>query len=329
MKEITIIVPCYNEQENIHEFYNHIKNLHVDDCEFSCFFIDDGSDDSTRSILHDLSLMDETISYISFTRNFGKEAAMMAGLDYADADAMIIMDADLQHPMDKIPEMVDYWLQGYDDVCGKRRGRDDESYIKKVFANIFYKMYKKVNPMVQRDVGDFRLLDRRCVSAIRLLRERKRFTKGIFTWIGYNKKEFLYDVNPRFAGTSKWRFTALLRLAIEALTSFSTVPLRLVSGLGLVVSLLALAYMVYVFVIALLYGDPVAGYPTIMVTLLLLGGIQLLSLGVIGEYLGKVFGEAKDRPVYLVDEYNGSKVIYSLRDIDVIKGNTITRKADK
>ena len=312
MDNITLIIPCYNEQENIPEFYKQIKGVEIPDCQISCLFIDDGSQDGTREILQKLSSRDSRISYISFSRNFGKEAAMLAGLDYAEGDAVVIMDADLQHPIDKLPLMVDYWRQGYDDVCGRRVDRDDESWAKRNFTNLFYYCYQKVSRYpLQRNVGDFRLLDKRCVAAIRLMRETQRYTKGIYTWIGYKKKEFPYEVLPRFAGKSTWSFMALLKLAVEGIISFSTVPLKIASILGLAVSGLALLYMMYIFITVLIYGDPVAGYPTIMVTLLLLGGIQLLSLGIIGEYLGKIFGESKDRPLYLVDEYNGEKFIYS------------------
>ncbi|MDO4204526.1 MAG: glycosyltransferase family 2 protein [Selenomonadaceae bacterium] len=327
MDNVTLIVPCYNEQENIPEFYRQVKGIKIPDCRISCLFVDDGSHDNTKSLLQELSSQDESISYISFSRNFGKEAAMLAGLDYAEGDAVVIMDADLQHPMDKLPEMVEYWRQGYDDVCGRRVDRADESWVKRNFTNLFYYFYQKVSRYpLQRNVGDFRLLDKRCVAAIRLMRETNRYTKGIYTWIGYNKKEFPYEVLPRFAGTSTWSFMALLKLALEGITSFSTVPLKIASVLGLGVSVLALCYMIYIFITVLLYGDPVAGYPTIMVTLLLLGGIQLLSLGIIGEYLGKIFGESKDRPLYLVDEYNGEKFIYRPVSVCRERAGTAVRK---
>lgn len=315
MKQITIIVPCYNEQESIPEFYKRIKEVKVTDCEFHYLFINDGSQDETLSMLRTLSQQDEKVSYVSLSRNFGKEAAMLAGLDYADGDAVIIMDADLQHPPEMIPEMINWWMQGYDDVCGRRSDRHDESWIKRNFTNLYYYFLQKSSRYpVQRDVGDFRLLGKRCVAALRMLRERQRNTKGLFTWVGYRKKEISYQVQPRVAGKTTWSFWGLCNLALEGLTAFTTMPLRIASCLGIIVSVMALLYMVFVFVNALLYGDPVAGYPTLMVVMLFLGGVQLLSLGIIGEYLGRVFNESKRRPIYLAEEYNGQPIIYTPRD---------------
>lgn len=233
---------------------------------------------------------------------------MMAGLDFADGDAVLIMDADLQHPPALIPTMVAAWRAGYDDVCGKRTDRKDETFLKRTMANFFYRSMQAVSRFtLQRDVGDFRLLDHRCVAALRLLRENQRFTKGLFTWVGFKKKEIPFQVQPRAAGKTTWSYLALLSLAVEGITSFTTAPLRLTTVLGLIVSALALCYMVVVLVDALVYGDPVAGYPTLMTVLLFLGGVQLLSLGIIGEYLGRVFTESKRRPCYLIDELDGEK----------------------
>lgn len=233
---------------------------------------------------------------------------MMAGLDFADGDAVLIMDADLQHPPALIPAMVAAWRAGYDDVCGKRTDRKDETFLKRTMANFFYRSMQAVSRFtLQRDVGDFRLLDHRCVAALRLLRENQRFTKGLFTWVGFKKKEIPFQVQPRAAGKTTWSYLALLSLAVEGITSFTTAPLRLTTVLGLIVSALALCYMVVVLVDALVYGDPVAGYPTLMTVLLFLGGVQLLSLGIIGEYLGRVFTESKRRPCYLIDELDGEK----------------------
>ena len=239
---------------------------------------------------------------------------MMAGLDYADGDAVIIMDADLQHPPELIPEMIDWWHKGYDDVCAKRTDRDDETWFKRNMANLFYRGLQAVSRFrVQRDVGDFRLLDKRCVAALRLMRENQRFTKGMFTWVGYRKKEIPFHVRQRAAGTTTWSYLALYNLAVEGITSFTTAPLRMTTILGLGVSGLAMIFMCWVLFNALCYGDPVAGYPTMMTVILFLGGVQLLSLGIIGEYLGRVFTESKQRPVYLLDEYNGKKMIYGSR----------------
>ena len=313
MDRLTIVIPCFNEAESLRQLHTALQETtaQIKDCVFTYLFVNDGSKDNTLGVLRVLAQNDKKVNYLSFTRNFGKEAAMLAGLDYAQADAVIIMDADLQHPPALIPEMLSYWRQGYDDVCAKRHDRKDESFLKRHLTNCFYKAMQLFNKVeVQRDVGDFRLLDKRCVAAIRLLREEQRYTKGLFTWVGYKKKEIPFKVQPRIAGKTTWNFLALSNLAIEGITSFTTAPLRLTTMLGLAVSLLAIIYMFIVLVNALLYGDPVAGYPTLITVVLFLGGVQLLSLGIIGEYLGRVFNESKRRPVYLVDEYNGIKVDY-------------------
>lgn len=310
MDKITIIVPCYNEAEVIPRFYEAVTaaTAAVEDCVFSYLFIDDGSRDGTLDAIRTLADAHDNVRYLSFTRNFGKEPAMMAGLDFADGDAVLIMDADLQHPPALIPAMVAAWRAGYDDVCGKRTDRKDETFLKRTMANFFYRSMQAVSRFtLQRDVGDFRLLDHRCVAALRLLRENQRFTKGLFTWVGFKKKEIPFQVQPRAAGKTTWSYLALLSLAVEGITSFTTAPLRLTTVLGLIVSALALCYMVVVLVDALVYGDPVAGYPTLMTVLLFLGGVQLLSLGIIGEYLGRVFTESKRRPCYLIDELDGEK----------------------
>ena len=310
MDKITIIVPCYNEAEVIPRFYEAVTaaTAAVEDCVFSYLFIDDGSRDGTLDAIRALADAHDNVRYLSFTRNFGKEPAMMAGLDFADGDAVLIMDADLQHPPALIPAMVAAWRAGYDDVCGKRTDRRDETFLKRTMTNLFYRSMQAVSRFtLQRDVGDFRLLDHRCVAALRLLRENQRFTKGLFTWVGFKKKEIPFQVQPRAAGKTTWSYLALLSLAVEGITSFTTAPLRLTTVLGLIVSALALCYMVVVLVDALVYGDPVAGYPTLMTVLLFLGGVQLLSLGIIGEYLGRVFTESKRRPCYLIDEMDGEK----------------------
>lgn len=322
MDRITIIVPCYNEEEVIDLFYpevqRHLKN--IADCEFDFIFVNDGSRDGTLDKLRGLAEKYSEVSYLSLSRNFGKEAAMMAGIDYAEGDAVIIMDADLQHPPETVVEMIKYWREGYDDVCGKRVDRAGETFFKRFMANMFYALMKKFSTSyeMQRDVGDFRLLDRRCVEALKLMRENQRFMKGLFTWVGYRKKEIPFEVHPRAAGTTTWNFFALFNLAMKGMTSFTTAPLRMMTFLGMLVSCGAIAYMVFVLIMALIYGDPVAGYPTLMTVLLFLGGTQLLALGIIGEYVGQIFYESKRRPIYLVDEINGVPMVYEsvLRPIE-------------
>lgn len=315
MEKISIVVPCYNEEEVIEMFFAAVQECveKIPDCQFEYIFINDGSRDGTLEKLRSLAERQSNVTYLSLSRNFGKESAMMAGLDYAEGDAVIIMDADLQHPPSKISEMISWWRKGYDDVCAKRTDRTGETFLKRTATNIFYAVMKKFSTSyeMQRDVGDFRLLDRRCIEALKLIRENQRFTKGLFTWVGYNKKEIPFAVRPRAAGQTTWNYLALFNLAMKGMTSFTTAPLRLMTFLGITVSFFATIYMLFVLMMAILYGDPVAGYPTLMTVMLFLGGTQLLALGIIGEYLGQIFHESKHRPIYLVSEINGKQVIYS------------------
>ncbi|MBP1763032.1 MAG: glycosyl hydrolase [Firmicutes bacterium] len=283
----------------------------ISDCDFEVLFVNDGSCDNTVAIIKSLAKTDPRISYLDLSRNFGKELAMIAGLDYATGDAVIIMDADLQHPPEMIPEMISYWQQGYDDVSAKRRKRTGEHFLRRWAANTFYRFLQKITTIkIQENVGDFRLLDRRCVEAIKLMRETQRYTKGLFSWVGYTKKEILFDSAERAAGETKWGLLGLINLAIEGITSFTTLPLRLSSVVGVIVSFFAFAYMAVIIFNTLMFGDPVQGYPTLITVILFLGGIQLIFLGIIGEYLGRVFNETKRRPLYLVNEYNGKRVLY-------------------
>ena len=278
---------------------------------FEMLFVNDGSHDNTINILKSLAKTDLRVSYLDLSRNFGKELAMIAGLDYATGDAVVIMDADLQHPPELIPEMIKYWEQGYDDVAAKRKNRDGENFLRRWAANAFYSFLQKISTIeIQQNVGDFRLLDRRCVEAIKLMRESQRYTKGLFTWVGYAKKEILFESAERVAGETKWNLLSLINLAIEGITSFTTLPLRLSALFGLIISFFSLIYMAVIIFNTIMFGDPVQGYPTLISVMLFLGGIQLIFLGVIGEYLGRVFNETKRRPLYFVNEYNGRRVIY-------------------
>ena len=259
--------------------------------------------------MHELHRKDSTVSYLSLSRNFGKENAMLAGLDFAEGDAVILIDADLQDPPELIPQMIDEWEKGYDDVYARRRSRAGETWFKKASAHWYYRILQKFADIdIPSDVGDFRLLDRQAVDALCSLRERQRYTKGLFSWIGYNKKELLFDREPRAAGNSKMNFLKLFGLAVDGITSFSVAPLRLASVLGIIISTIAFVYLIFVIAKTLLFGDPVAGYPSMISIILFMGGIQLIVLGIIGEYVGRIFYESKRRPDYLVSEYNGNKV---------------------
>ena len=304
MKKITILLPAYNEAESFPFLQECMKQVITDnpDYEWSFLLINDGSKDHTLQLMKELHHCDSHYHYIDLSRNYGKEIAIMAGIDHADADAVIIMDADMQHPIDVIPEMIKYWEEGYEDVYAQR-AHSDESWLKRKTSSIYYSILQKSTSIpIQKDTGDFRLLDRKCIEALKTMRETDRNNKGMFSWIGFKKKEIDFVQGDRLSGKSSFNFWQLLRLSLEGITSFTTLPLRIATVLGLLCSLCAFCYMVYILVCTMLYGDPVAGYPTLMVIILFLGGAQLLSLGIIGEYLGRIFHESKHRPVYIVSE---------------------------
>ncbi len=296
MKKVSVLIPAYNEQESLLMLYERLRALMDAHTEYAweVVFVNDGSRDHTLVLLAQLHEKDLRINYVDLSRNYGKEVAMLAGFDYVTGDCMVIMDADLQHPPELIPEMLRYWEEGYDDVYARRRTNEKESFLRKNLRRIFYATLRKAAHMpIQQDTGDFRLLDRICINAMKQLRESQRYTKGMFSWIGFRKKELLFDQQCRIAGESKWSFFKLLNLAVEGITSFTVAPLRIASVSGAIVSLLAFIYGIYIFVTNLIYDDPVDGFPTIMVTILFLGGVQLLSIGIIGEYLGRIFNETK------------------------------------
>ena len=233
---------------------------------------------------------------------------MLAGFDYTTGDATVIIDADLQDPPELIPKMISYWEDGYDDVYAKRRSREGESWFKKKSSSIFYKLLQKsTNVDIQVDTGDFRLLDKRAINALREIRESQRYTKGMFSWIGFKKKEITYDRDPRAAGETKWNYPKLVNLAIDGITSFTTAPLRIASFAGMIISLIAFFFIIVIIFKTTFFGDPVAGWSSTMAVILFLGGVQLLSIGIIGEYVGRIFNEVKNRPVYFVEEYHGGK----------------------
>jgi glycosyltransferase involved in cell wall biosynthesis len=254
-------------------------------------------------LIKELHAQDNRFHYIDLSRNYGKEIAIMAGIDYAQSDAIIIMDADMQHPISVIPEMLKYWEEGYDDVYAQRQ-TSNESWLKRKTSKIYYKILQKsTNISIQKDTGDFRLLDRKCIDALKEMRESDRNNKGMFSWIGFKKKGIFYEQRQRQHGKTKWSYYKLLNLALTGITSFTTTPLRFASIFGFLVSFMAFLYLAYIIIKTLIYGDPVQGYPTLMVTILFLGGIQLIALGIIGEYLSHIFNETKKRPGYFVREY--------------------------
>lgn len=311
MKKISILIPAYNEEDVLEHLYQRLGKLANDnkDYDFEFMFADDGSTDKTLQIIKDYAETDNRIGYVSLSRNFGKEIGMIAGLDAVTGDATVIIDADLQDPPELIPKMIKYWEQGYDDVYAKRNSREGETWIKLITANAYYWLLGKMTPNINipKNTGDFRLLDRRCVEALKQLRESERYTKGMFSWIGYKKKEINYDRDPRAAGEVKQNYKKLFNLAFDGITSFSTTPLRISTALGIIVSVAAFINLIVVLMKAAMFGDAVAGYPSLMAVILFLGGVQLLSIGIIGEYVGRIFKEVKGRPLYFVEESHNAK----------------------
>ena len=280
----------------------------MENYEFEILFINDGSKDNTINIIKEMREEDNRINYVDFSRNFGKEIAMIAGLDYATGDCAIFMDADLQDPPELIPELVKYWEQGYDDVYAKRRSRKGETWLKKFTSKMYYKILQKTTKIeIQKDTGDFRLVDKRCVNALKKLREAERNTKSMFSWIGYKKKEVLYDRDPRVAGKTKWNYIKLIDLAIDGITSFTTSPLRISTYIAIPTFFLLFGYFIYVIAKCFVIKQAIQAFQAIILLILFFSGVQILLFGIVGEYLGRIFNETKNRPLYLVNEYNGKK----------------------
>ena len=310
MKKITIIIPAYNEEESLPLLYERLEELmkKMDNYEFEILFVNDGSKDKTLEEIKQMREKDQRICYVDFSRNFGKEVAMIAGLDYATGDCAIFLDADLQDPPELIPELVKYWEEGYDDVYAKRRTRKGETWLKKFTSKMYYRVLQHLtNVEIQEDTGDFRLLDRRCINALKKMRETQRNTKSMYSWIGYKKKEVLYDRDPRAAGKTKWSYAKLIDLAIDVITSFTTSPLRLSTFLAIPTFVVLAIYFIYVIAKTFVVHEAIQAYQAIILLILFFSGVQILLFGIVGEYLGRIFNETKNRPLYLVNEYNGKK----------------------
>lgn len=311
MKTISILIPAYNEEPVLDQLFHRLGKLANDNKKynFEFLFVNDGSKDNTLDLIKGYAETDARVSYINLSRNFGKEIGMIAGLDHVTGDATVIIDADLQDPPELIPEMIKLWEEGYDDVYAKRQSRDGETWFKKFTSKLYYKTLQSVTRIpIQEDTGDFRLLDRRVVEALKQFRESQRNTKAMFSWVGFHKKEILYDRDPRAAGETKWNYIKLVELAIDGITSFTTAPLRISTYAGIAVSIFAFIYLVFLVIRTIFLGVDLAGYPSMMAVILFLGGVQLLSLGIIGEYVGRIFNETKQRPLYLIEEYHNGKV---------------------
>lgn len=323
MPKITVLVPVFNEENNLQALHAELTRIAASrtvvsgyglqaDVDLSAYeweflFVNDGSHDGSFEMLMKMRQEDPRVNVVNFARNFGKEIAMMAGLDFASGDAVVIVDADLQDPVELIPEMVYWWRRGYDDVYGQRTKRGQESWLRKTLSLSFYRMLQSTSREdVLQNVGDFRLLSRRAVDALTRLRETKRYTKGLFCWIGFNKKAIPFERCDRRQGKSSFNFLRLFNLAIEGFTSYTTSPLRLASILGISVSIMSMLYLVFVLIKYFIHGEDVQGYPTLVCLILFLGGVQLLALGIIGEYIGRIFNETKGRPPYIVESFNGA-----------------------
>ena len=307
MKTVTLLIPAYNEEEVLSSLFDRLNGLanSIKNYKFEFLFVNDGSRDNTLEIIKSQAKKDSRVSYINLSRNFGKEIAMIAGIDHVRGDAMVIIDADLQDPPELIPEMIKHWEEGYDDVYARRSSREGETWLKKKTSEMYYKILQSsTNIPIQIDTGDFRLLDRRCIDALKQFRESQRNTKAMFSWIGYKKKEILYNRDPRLAGTTKWNYRKLFNLAIDGITSFTTAPLRIATITGLLISAISFLYIIYLLVRPLFGVSTGAGYSSTLAVILFMGGVQMLFLGIIGEYIGRIFNETKNRPLYFIEEYH-------------------------
>ncbi|WP_063657935.1 glycosyltransferase family 2 protein [Candidatus Arsenophonus triatominarum] len=304
--KISLIVPVFNEEEAIPIFYRTVRgNEKLQKYEIEIIFINDGSKDSTENIINALSLADEQVLALTFTRNFGKEAALFAGIDYAKGDAVIPIDVDLQDPIEVIPQLIGKWQHGADVVLAKRTDRSTDARLKRKTAEWFYKLHNKIsNPKIEENVGDFRLMSREVVDNIKQLPERNLFMKGILSWVGGNIDIVEYTRSERVAGESKFNGWKLWNLALEGITSFSTLPLRIWTYIGLFVATMSFIYGGCMIIDKIIWGNPVPGYPSLLVSILFLGGIQLIGIGVLGEYIGRIYIESKHRPRFILKKGN-------------------------
>jgi glycosyltransferase involved in cell wall biosynthesis len=302
---LSVVVPAYNEAEVLPAFHGRLAAvLGRLGLAAEIVYVNDGSTDATLKIMESLRAADPRVAILDLSRNFGKEIALSAGLDHAKGGAVVVIDADLQDPPELIPELVKHWLDGYDNVYAKRTARDGETLFKKATASAFYRLIQGVSRVrIPEDTGDFRLLSRRAVDSLKQLREQHRFMKGLFAWIGYPGIGVPYRRDPRFAGETKWNYWHLWNFALEGITSFTIAPLKIATYLGLLTAIGAFGFGAVIIYRTIAYGDPVRGYPSLMVAVLFLGGVQLIGMGIIGEYLGRMFDETKQRPLYFLNAY--------------------------
>ena len=299
---VSVVVPCYNEEESVPEFQRRLSAVFEKlDYELEVIYVNDGSKDRTMETIYALHTQDQRIKIIDLSRNFGKEIAMTAGLDLAKGDAVIVIDADLQDPPELIPKLIKEWRAGYDVAYAMRTQRDGETFFKKASAHAFYRVIQKMSRVqIPEDTGDFRLLSRRAVESLKLLREQHRFMKGLFAWIGYPQKAVPYQRDARYAGNTKWNYWKLWNFALDGITSFTNLPLKISTYIGVLTAFAGFIYATFIVIKAIFWGEPVRGFPSIIMIVTLLGGVQLIFLGIIGEYLGRMFDETKRRPLYLI-----------------------------
>ncbi|KIH81704.1 glycosyltransferase family 2 protein [Pseudomonas batumici] len=302
--KVSLIVPVFNEEQSIELFHRSVRQEPgLRDYQVEIIFINDGSTDDTERVARLLALTDDDTVLINFSRNFGKEPALFAGLEFASGDAVIPIDVDLQDPIDVIPKLINVWKDGADVVLAKRKSRAVDSYLKRKLATMFYHLLNRIAyPHIEENVGDFRLMDRKVVDVVKTLPEHQLFMKGVLSWAGFTTRMIEYDRAPRAAGDSRFNGWKLWNLALEGITSFSTLPLRLWTYVGGGVSLLALLYAIYMVVDKVVWGNSVPGYPSLMTAILFLGGVQLIGIGILGEYVGRIYMETKHRPRYVIRE---------------------------
>lgn len=303
---ISCIVPVFNEEAVIRPFVEKLQSkLQELTNHFEIIIVDDGSRDNTIGQIRQLS-KEYRVKLLGLSRNFGKEIALTAGVEHSSGDVVILLDADFQHPVEILPEFLQYWAQGYDMVYGTRHDRESESYFKRNFSRMFYWVMQKITKIdIPNNAGDFRLMDRKIVEALKQFPERTRFMKGLYAWVGYKKIGIPFTVQDRAAGKSSWGFSKLTELAITGITSFSDVPLRVWGLVGFIISLISLIYAIYIITVTLIFGADLPGFPTLVVAIMFLGGVQLLSIGILGEYIARIFTEVKQRPKYLLQIKDG------------------------
>ena len=308
MSLLSVVVPAYNEENSLPVFHQRLSEvLSTLTMPIEVVYVNDGSSDRTRDVIGRITATDHRVAVVHLSRNFGKEIASTAGLDHSRGDAVVLMDADLQHPPELIPIFIDNWNRGYDVVSARRESRETESALKRLFVRAFYMLIQKTSRVeIPQGASDFRLFSRRAIEALRQCRERHRFMKGLFAWIGYPQITVPYTPGPRYAGDTKWNFRQLWTFAIEGITSFSIAPLKLATYIGITAAMLAFVHAGVILYRAVFYGDPVPGYPSLLAVISFLGGIQLITTGILGEYLGRMFEETKQRPLYIVEEYTPS-----------------------